>query len=402
MNPERKTTAWDVVIIGAGAAGLMCAFEAAKRGRSVLVLDHAVKPCEKIRISGGGRCNFTNLDAGPQHFISQNPHFCKSALKRFTPHDFLARVQARGIATTEKAPGQMFCLNSATDIIDMLISDARDASAELRFGSQISTVTQSQDGFEISCDSDVIQGHHLVIATGGLSIPKIGATGFGYEIAQQFDHKIVTTHPGLVPLVLHPDDFPFYDGLAGVSFPANLKILKTTMSGPCLITHKGFSGPCALQISSYWQPGQPLEIDYIGVPGFDLNRYLSAKRQEHPRQSIHTALGEFLPRRLVERFLSGLNYPDNFVCSDLSNATISTLNQSLRSHELIPAGTEGYRTAEVTVGGVDTDDISSQTLESKRVAGLYFIGECLDVTGHLGGYNFQWAWSSGWAAGQVV
>ncbi|MFT4090653.1 MAG: NAD(P)/FAD-dependent oxidoreductase [Asticcacaulis sp.] len=387
---------FDAVIIGAGAAGLMCAIEAAGRGRKVVVLDHAKSPAEKIRISGGGRCNFTHLEASPKNYISANPHFCKSALKRFGPWDFLDRVIAHNIPYHHKAENQLFCDNSAMDIIDMLLNELRSKGGELWLQSPVTGLEKTPEGFRLSTPDAVLETSKLVLATGGLSIPKMGATGFAYEVAQRFGHSIVPTRAGLVPFTLGGEKLDYITGLSGVSLNARIRSGKTVFEDGFLFTHRGLSGPSVLQISSYWQAGQSIDIDLR--PDIDVLAALKERRQTTPKQLISTVLADILPSRLSERILerSGTNGR----IADLSDKHLTALTALIQPWTLIPDGTEGYRTAEVTIGGVDTQHISSQTMESQLCPGLYIIGEALDVTGWLGGYNFQWAWSSGWAAGQ--
>ncbi len=391
---------FDVVIVGAGAAGLMCGIEAARRGRRVAVIDHAKKPAEKIRISGGGRCNFTHLQATPKNFLSLNPHFCISALKRFTPWDFLDRVVKRGIPYFEKTEGQLFCETSAGDIIDMLLEDLADAGGELYLGISVEGVLKTGDGFEIDTSKGILTAEKLVIATGGLSIPKMGATGFAYDIARQFGHDITEIRAGLVPFTLGGEKLAAIEGLSGVSLTARVTCGKASFTDGFLFTHRGLSGPAILQISSYWKPGQTIEIDLL--PGMNALEYLLGRRKDRPKQTLGNVVAEILPRRLSDRILEWHDLPPESRMADLSNAALQTLADAVNRWTFIPDGTEGYRTAEVTLGGIDTRALSSQTMESQLCPGLYFIGECVDVTGWLGGYNFQWAWSSGWAAGQVV
>lgn len=391
---------FDVVIVGAGAAGLMCGIEAARRGRRVAVLDHAKKPAEKIRISGGGKCNFTHLQATPKNFLSQNPHFCISALKRFTAWDFLDRIIARGIPYFEKTEGQLFCETSAGDIIDMLLDDLHEASGELYLAVTLERVEKTGTGFDIQTSDGLIACEKLVIATGGLSIPKMGATGLAYDIARQFGHEITETRAGLVPFTLGGDKLAAIEGLSGVSLTAKVTCGKTSFTDGFLFTHRGLSGPSILQISSYWRAGQTIEINL--QPDIDLLAYLQTKRKERSKQTIGTVMAEVLPRRLADRILDWHVVQPETRMAELSNAALQILADAVNRWTFMPDGTEGYRTAEVTLGGINTDALSSQTLESTLCPGLYFIGECVDVTGWLGGYNFQWAWSSGWAAGQAV
>ncbi|MFK0275450.1 NAD(P)/FAD-dependent oxidoreductase [Ensifer sp. NPDC090286] len=387
----------DVVIIGAGAAGMMCAIEAGKRGRRVAVLDHAKAPGEKIRISGGGRCNFTNIHAGPKNFLSANPHFAKSALARYTPRDFLALVERHGIAWHEKTLGQLFCDHSAKDIIKMLLSEMRDVHADLRLETTIESVERHGAGFRVMTGEGPIDAQSLVVASGGKSIPKMGATGLAYRIAEQFGLGLIETRPGLVPLTLDPAQLEAIGDLAGVAADAEARSGKTAFREAVLITHRGLSGPAILQISSYWREGQ--EIVLRLMPDIDIASLLKDARRSHGKQAVQTALGDILPRRLAQFFADGAKLTGRQL-ADLSDKTINQLATSIQAWTIKPAGSEGYRTAEVTLGGVDTNGLDSKTMQAKAVPGLYFIGECVDVTGWLGGYNFQWAWASGFAAGQ--
>ena len=390
---------YDAIILGAGAAGLMCGIEAARRGLRVAVLDHAKRPAEKIRISGGGKCNFTHLQATPKTYLSDNPAFCISALKRFTPWDFLDRVNARGIAWFEKTEGQLFCETSAQAIIDMLLDDLEAAGGELWLDTRIDSVWKA-DLFELKTSGGFVQARKLVVATGGLSIPKMGATPFAYEIARQFGHGIVETRAGLVPFTLGDDRLKALEGLSGVSLTARVTCGKTAFTDGFLFTHRGLSGPACLQISSYWRPGQALEIDLL--PGADLLAELTARKTGRGKQILGNALAEYLPRRLSDRMIEINDLQPESRVADLPNASLKRLSDAINRWTFVPLGTEGYRTAEVTVGGIDTRGLSSQTLESQLCPGLYFIGECVDVTGWLGGYNFQWAWASGWACGRAL
>ena len=391
--------AYDAIILGAGAAGLMCGIEAARRGLRVAVLDHATRPAEKIRISGGGKCNFTHLEASPKTYLSNNPAFCISALKRFTPWDFLDRVTARGIAYFEKTEGQLFCERSAQDIIDMLLGDLEAAGGELWLNTRVDSVWKA-DLFELKTSEGVVRARQLVVATGGLSIPKMGATPLAYEIARQFGHDIVETRAGLVPFTLGDDKLKAFDGLSGVSLTARVTCGKTSFTDGFLFTHRGLSGPACLQISSYWRPGQALEIDLL--PGTDILTEFTRRKTERGKQTLGNALAEYLPRRLGDRLIELNQLQLESRVADLPNASLKRLSDAINRWTFVPLGTEGYRTAEVTVGGVDTRGLSSQTMESQVCPGLYFIGECLDVTGWLGGYNFQWAWASGWACGRAL
>ena len=388
----------DILVIGAGAAGLMAAIEAGRRGRRVLVIDHADKPAEKIRISGGGRCNFTNLDASPKQFLSQNPYFCVSALKRFSAKDFIARVDAKGIAWHEKTLGQLFCDGSAKQIIDMLLDDLSEAGGELRLGVEPGAVVKTADGFEVETAGGVIKGASLVIATGGKSIPKMGATGYAYEIAAQFGLNIVEPRPALVPLTFGSPQIEPIVELAGVSVEARVSAGKTHFDEGMLFTHRGLSGPSILQISSYWQEGDEVVIDL--ARGRDVFEELKRERKERPRLQLDNALAQIVPKRLADQ-IAGRTFQTSRL-ADLSDVKLRAVADAVNAWRVKPNGTEGWRTAEVTIGGVDTDGLSSQTMMAKDVPGLFFVGECVDVTGWLGGYNFQWAWSSGWAAGQVA
>ncbi|QRM28567.1 NAD(P)/FAD-dependent oxidoreductase [Microvirga sp. VF16] len=389
---------FDVVVIGAGAAGMMCAVEAGKRGRSVLVLDHAAKPGEKIRISGGGRCNFTNLNAAPANFISQNPSFAISALRRYTQRDFVALVERYGIAYHEKTLGQLFCDGSSRQIIDLLLNEMRQADVELRLSTSVASVERAPEGFSLRLSQGAVQCRSVVVATGGKSIPKMGATGFGYDLAQQFGLKIVETRPALVPLTLEPTMLERLTPLAGVSVDAVASCRKTSFAEAMLFTHRGLSGPSILQISSYWREGDEIVLSML--PGVNLFEELRAARAQNGRQALQTALSAFLPKRLAQLIAETERGPANL--ADYSDKRLHAIDEAVNRWRFKPAGSEGYRTAEVTLGGVDTRELDSRTMEAKAVPGLYFIGEVVDVTGWLGGYNFQWAWSSGWCAGQAV
>jgi predicted Rossmann fold flavoprotein len=389
---------FDVVVIGAGAAGMMCAVEAGKRGRSVLVLDHAAKPGEKIRISGGGRCNFTNLNAAPGNFISQNPSFAISALRRYTQRDFIALVERYGIAYHEKTLGQLFCDGSSKQIIDLLLNEMRLGNVELRLSTSVESMEKAPEGFALKLSQGTVQCRSVVVATGGKSIPKMGATGFGYDLAQQFGLKIVETRPALVPLTLEPTLLERLAPLAGVSVDAVAGCRKTTFAEAMLFTHRGLSGPAILQISSYWREGDEIVLSML--PGVNLFEELRAARAQNGRQALQTALSAFLPKRLAQLIAETEKGPANL--ADYSDKRLRTIDEAVNRWRFKPAGSEGYRTAEVTLGGVDTRELDSRTMEAKAVPGLYFIGEVVDVTGWLGGYNFQWAWSSGWCAGQAV
>jgi predicted Rossmann fold flavoprotein len=385
----------DVIIIGAGAAGLMCAIEAGKRGRRVLVLEHNDKVGEKILISGGGRCNFTNINAGPPRYISQNPHFSKSALARYTQSDFISLVQKYNIPYHERKLGQLFCDISAKQLIRMLLEECRVVNVQINTGTRISKIMK-QDGFQVITHNQQLAASSLVIATGGLSIPKLGATPFGFKIAEQFDINIVPLKPGLVPLKFSSNYFETYRDLSGVSIEAEVTCNGISFRENILLTHRGLSGPAILQISSYWNDGDSISINLL--PGIDVLNILTENHQS--KKQLITILEQFLPSRFIRAWLEqrGGSKPMN----QYSLSDVRTITKALTSWQPIPTGTEGYEKAEVTVGGVDTHELSSKTMEAKKAPGLYFIGEVVDVTGWLGGYNFQWAWSSGWAAGQVV
>ena len=393
-----SSRAVDVLVIGAGAAGLMCAIEAGRRRRRVLIIDHAERPAEKIRISGGGRCNFTNLHASPKQFLSNNPHFCVSALKRYTQRDFIARIEARGIAYHEKTLGQLFCDGSAKEIIDMLIDDLKAAGGELELKVEPGAIAKTGDEFRVETSVGAIACKSLVIATGGKSIPKMGATGYAYAIARQFGLKIIEPRPALVPFTLEGAKLDPVKELAGVSVEARVATGKTSFDEGMLFTHRGLSGPSVLQISSYWREGDEVVIDL--ARGRDVFAELKKERVERPKLQLDNALTHFVPKRLAEQ-IAARTYQASRL-ADLSDAKLREVAAAVNAWRIVPDGTEGWRTAEVTIGGVDTDGMSSQTMEAKRAPGLYFVGECVDVTGWLGGYNFQWAWSSGWAAGQVA
>lgn len=389
----------DVLIIGAGGAGLMCAAECGKRGRRVVVLDHADKVGKKILISGGGRCNFTNLNILPERFLSENQHFCKSAFSLFTQHDFMALVKKHGIKFHEKKLGQQFCDDSAQQIVDMLLAECAAVGAEVKLNTAIESITKTTHGYEVQTSSGLYTAESLVIATGGLSIPKIGATSFGYEVAKQFGIQLTETMPALVPFTFSAKDAQLYEGLSGIAFEAQVTCGKTTFHENVLLTHRGLSGPAILQISSYWRQGQSITIRLL--PEVDWQAYLKDKRQSHPKQELQTALVEQLPKRFVQRLVEQGLVP-NPLLAQLSDKVIHELSDLFTKFTFKPNGTEGYRKAEVTLGGVSTAALNARTLEVKNVPNLYFIGEVVDVTGWLGGYNFQWAWSSGFAAGQVA
>lgn len=389
----------DVLILGAGAAGMMCAIRAGQRGRSVIILDHAKSPGEKIRISGGGRCNFTNIHAGPKNYLSQNPHFAKSALARYTPRDFLDLVEKHKIAWHEKTLGQLFCDDSAKDIIRMLLTEMQAVGAKLRLQTEITSVEgMATGGFRVTTSQGVIEAKSLVVATGGKSIPKMGSTGFAYKLAEQFGLPLVEPRPGLVPLTLDPSQLERLSPLSGVAVPADISHGKTTFREALLFTHRGLSGPSILQISSYWREGDAIRLKL--EPEQDIAEKLKAAKKANGRQSAQTALGEILPKRLAQYLVEQSGLTSHL--ADLSDKALMALAASAQDWQIRPSGSEGYRTAEVTLGGVDTDHLDSRTMQAKAVPGLYFIGEGVDVTGWLGGYNFQWAWASGYAAGESV
>jgi predicted Rossmann fold flavoprotein len=389
----------DVLIIGASAAGLMCAIEAGKRGRKVTVLDHANKPGKKILMSGGGRCNFTNTDISAANYISHNPHFCKSALSRYTQWDFIALVNAYRIAYHERDLGKLFCDISAKDILNMLLAECEKVNVDIRLNCNIETTEKTNDGgFSLGTSLGEFQGSSLVIACGGLSIPKMCASPLGYKIAEQFGHHIWPTTAGLVPFTLQPQDKSILSELSGIAVHCTVSNARIQFSENILFTHRGLSGPAILQISSYWQPGEAININLL--PEIDIAEQLKARQSAQPNIQLKTVLGEHLPKRLVAALLD--EDSANTPLQALSHARFKEIAQQFQHWQIKPNGTEGYRTAEVTLGGVDCNELSSKTMESGKVAGLYFIGEVVDVTGWLGGYNFQWAWSSGWCAGQVV
>ncbi len=389
----------DVIVIGAGAAGLFCAAQAGKRGRAVAVLDHGKKVGCKILMSGGGRCNFTNMYAEPANFLSANPHFCKSALSRYTQWDFISLVSEYGIPYHEKTLGQLFCDNSASDIVDMLVKECDKAGAEIVTRCDILSVEKTETGYALSTSLGDYVCESLVIATGGLSMPKIGATPFGYKIAEQFGLKVLPTRAGLVPFTLHDKDKQALEALSGIAVDTSASCNDTSFREAMLFTHRGLSGPSMLQISSYWHPGDTLHIDL--QPAMSAAEYLTAAQQDTPDAQLSTVLSKFYPKRLAQTFIDIRQWPNEPV-KRLTHSQISEIDNTLSDWQVTPNGTEGYRTAEVTLGGVDTDELSSKTMMSKKAEGLFFIGEVVDVTGWLGGYNFQWAWSSAWAAGQYV
>lgn len=388
--------AYDVVIIGAGAAGLMCAAEANRRGRRVLVLERNTKVGQKIRISGGGRANFTNLHASPDNYLSANPRFCVSALARYTQHDFIALVERYGIAYHERDHGQLFCDGSAQQIIDMLLEEAR--GARIQTDVAIDRIARGEQGFSVETDRGSFQGEALVIATGGPSIPKMGASRFAYGLADQFNLKVVEPRPGLVPLTFDRETLARLVELSGVSLDAEVSFGKTRFKEALLFTHRGLSGPVILQISSYWRAGDAITVDLL--PEQDAFETLKTQKASHPRREAQTVLAQFLPRRLAHALVEWTGCAGRL--AEISDKKLQNLGAQINRWQIVPAGSEGERTAEVTVGGVDTRELSSKTMEVRSVPGLYFIGEAVDVTGHLGGFNFQWAWASGQACGHSV
>ena len=387
----------DVVVLGAGAAGMMCAIEAGRRGRRVVLLDHAERVGKKILISGGGRCNFTNIHCRAENFLSENPHFAKSALARFTPADIVAMVERHGIRYHEKTLGQLFCDRSAHDVITMLEKECVDAGVRTIVGARITSVVR--DGhFRVEMSGTIFEAEAVVVATGGLSIPKMGATEFGYKLAEQFGLRIVECRPGLVPLVFSAEDREQWCDLAGVSAEVVAKAGARRQLGSfrekMLVTHRGLSGPAILQVSSYWRPGEPILVDL--APGVQVTAPLLARNARRDAAAAVLAIRAALPARMAERWVE-LHQP-----ADWTNASLATMEQQFHAWPITPAGTEGYAKAEVTTGGVDTAELDAKTMQSRKVPGLYFIGEVVDVTGWLGGYNFQWAWASGFTAGQAV
>ena len=390
---------FDVVVIGAGAAGLMCAIEAGKRNKKVLIIEHSSKIAEKIRISGGGRCNFTNLYSNSENFLSNNKHFCKSAFSKYTQNDFIDLVKKHKIKFHEKKLGQLFCDNSAKDIIEMLITECEIQKVEISLNTEIKSVIREENLYILETENKgKFICSSLVIATGGLSIPKIGASDFGYKIANQFNLKVTNLYPALVPLTFKDDILEFCKSLAGVSIEASVKINKTIFNEGLIFTHRGISGPSILQISSYWKPEKTIEVNLL--PQNSMDKTLKERRIETPKQNISNVLSDFLPNKLAIAITSLLN--TNQKIGEASNSTLNKISNFINKLNVLPTGTEGYKTAEVTLGGIDTNEINSATMECKKYSGLYFIGEVVDVTGHLGGHNFQWAWSSGYVAGQNV
>ena len=389
----------DVIIIGASASGLMCAIEAGKRGRSVIVLDHANKAGKKILMSGGGRCNFTNYDVNSENYISHNSHFVKSALKRFTQWDFIAMVDSYKIPYHEREHGQLFCDDSAKDILNLLLEECKKAKVKIQLNTNITKINNKEDGsFSIQSENTDFQCQSLVIASGGLSIPKMGASPFGYKIAEQFNIKVWPTTAGLVPFTLHDHDKEKLSDLSGIAINSIVSVKNESFRENILFTHRGLSGPAILQISSYWSAGEEVEINLL--PDVDLLNQLNITHDKQPHIKLKTFLNKLLPKRLVAIFVETELLDKTF--QEISQKQFINIATIFQNWKIKPNGTEGYRTAEVTIGGVDCDALSSKTLESKTVTGLYFVGEVMDISGWLGGYNFQWSWSSGWCAGQYV
>ncbi len=390
-----QASGYDAIVLGAGAAGLMCALTAGARGKRVLVLDHADEVGKKILISGGGRCNFTNLGVVPERFLSGNRHFVRSALSRYTQHDFLALVNKHAIAWHEKTLGQLFCDGSAREIVAMLLAECSAAGVDVRVGHRVTSVARPGQ-FRVETDRGAFESDAVVLATGGLSIPKMGATGFAYDLARQFGLRLTDIRPGLVPLAFDGDALELMRSLSGVALPVVARCGKVSFAEAMLFTHRGISGPAILQISSLWREGGEITLDML--PGQDLGTVLRGRKQSRPRAEFKTVLGEMLPQRLAAA-LAPEGAP---AMGNLPDRVIDAMAQRVSSWRLVPFGTEGYNKAEVTLGGIDTRDLSSQTMQANAVPGLFVIGEAVDVTGWLGGYNFQWAWSSGWCAGMSV
>ncbi len=388
----------DVVIIGAGAAGLMCALTAAGRGRKVMLIDHANKAGKKILMSGGGRCNFTNMYTEPNNFLSQNPHFCKSALARYTQWDFIAMVAKHGVPYHEKKLGQLFCDNKSSDILEMLLDECQHAGVSLHLDTSVEHIEKTEAGYTVNTTLDALQCQSLVIATGGLSIPTLGATGFGYQVAKQFGHTLLPTRAGLVPFTITDQLKAICTELSGTSVDCLVSCNDQSFRENILFTHRGLSGPAILQISSFWNPGDTVEINLL--PDLDALDWLHSQQAERPNSELKTLLGEIFTKKMANLLAEHW-----FVSKPMKQYTpgeLADVADKLASWKVVPAGTEGYRTAEVTLGGVDTREVSSKTMESLKSPGLYFVGEVLDVSGHLGGFNFQWAWASGYAAAQYV
>ncbi|MEK6673596.1 MAG: NAD(P)/FAD-dependent oxidoreductase [Nitrospirota bacterium] len=385
----------NVIIIGAGASGLICAIEAGKRGRSVIILDHSKRIGSKIRVSGGGRCNFTNMDMGHEHFISRNPDFCKSALARFTPHDFISMLTQYGIGYYEKEEGQLFCRKSSGEVVDMLYKEAKRTSAEIVLSCTIRTMGK-KDRFIVSTDKGVYESESLVIATGGMSYPELGATDIGYRAAGQFGLKVTALKPALVPFKVSSKDIRVFGELSGISLRVEVSCNNISFKGDMLFTHHGMSGPAMLQISSYWDQGDEININLL--PDFNVYDFFAEERQS--RMEMRNLLSQFFPKRFADKWCE-LNFQSKPLYQ-YNDKELKAIEHRLNNWVIRPAGTEGYKKSEATLGGVDTDELSSKTMEAKKVPGLYFVGEVIDVTGHLGGYNLHWAWASGFSAGQYA
>jgi len=395
-----KISTTDVIVIGAGAAGLMCAASAGYRGKKVTVIDMGKKPGRKILISGGGRCNFTNQNALPNNYLCQNPHFVKSALSRFNADDFIELVDRHGINYHHKSLGQLFCDNSAQDIVDLLITECDWAGVNIDLRTEVLAVEKNENGYLVKTNLKTYQCHSLVVASGGLTMPKLGASPIGYKIAEQFGLNVLPTTPALVPFTLHDHDKQRFDGLSGISIDCLVSSEDgTSFRENILFTHRGLSGPVILQISSFWRSGQTITINLL--PQHSIKELIALWRQEQPKKSLKNLVATLLPKRFVEVLTNDKVFTDKAV-NQLTHSEIEFLNDFIHQWKIKPNGTEGYRTAEVTLFGIDTDELSSKTFEAKQSKGLYFIGEVIDVTGWLGGYNFQWCWSSGWACGQAV
>jgi len=389
----------DALVIGAGAAGLFYGAQFGARGRSVLVLDHAKRPADKVRISGGGRCNFTNMETAPERFLSENPHFAKSALARYTPWDFCDLMRRHGLTWHEKTLGQLFCDQRSGAIIQMLLDELAGAGGKLRLQTEIESVERTADGFEVTTSAGTVTAGRLVVASGGLSIPKMGATGLAYDLARQFGLKVIEPRAALVPFIFEGADKDQFASISGVACPVRARANAAEFEEAALFTHRGLSGPAILQISSYWSPGEAIALDLFA--GADGAAQLQALKADHPMKSLAGAMEALMPRRLVDVLHARGLIPDLPRLADVSHALLDQIAAGLSSWRLKPSGTEGWRTAEVTAGGVDTAELSSKTMAAKSVPGLFFIGECVDVTGWLGGYNFQWAWASAYAAAQA-
>ncbi len=390
---------YDAIIIGAGAAGLHCAWQAAARGLKVLLLDHAKQAGKKILISGGGRCNFTNMYASPENYLCENPHFCKSALSRYTQWDFIALVEKHGIAYHEKTLGQLFCDDSAKAIVRMLLDECDTYGAKVQLRTEINAVSWHEGSYQVATSQGDYHAPQLVVACGGLSMPKLGATPLGYQLAEQFDHRVLPVRAGLVPFTLHESDKQAYSELSGLALEVNASNDRASFKEALLFTHRGLSGPAMLQLSSYWLPGESFNVDLL--PGHDCLAELQQLRSERPKLGLRSVLQQWFPKRFAQTLADQQQWPDKNL-ADCSNNVLAAVAERLHQWPVKPNGTEGYRTAEVTLGGVDTEQLSSKTMASKHQPGLYFIGEVVDVTGWLGGYNFQWAWASAHACAEAL